>query len=492
MLRPSLTTAASMMLCASAMAQADLSSRPQPITAPLKHAGVYHVATGTWTRGASQSVLGPDIIYNNSCNSGYFAGTKSGELIQHRSRLPTTLANGAPETDSVFYPGNVPAHQYDQRPGCATTYNIQHFEVVYCSSIVNTGVNTIDWFFSFADAYTLCGTGDMVPDPACDYLVTGLPVGTTTGAQNCWIIDIDLALVTPACNLSADQDGTYVGPPETETFGYSNGPASAGITSLNGTGMVIAGNFTWTGGTLTGVLTPCTGVDGTIWDSPVNLAEEGTGMNSQDFFRITGPAPSAAAGCYFFGGNPHGDFYLKLFSKTCPPASPLIANCLPGQGGIIPCPCGNPPAGGGLGCNNFGAGPAASATLGATGVASLANDTVTLVATGENNTSTTVFWTGKNPKSATGVVHAAGVRCVTQALKRMYTHSASGGTVSAPVGADLSVSARTAQVYAGVPIAPGETRKYFNIYRDPAAAGPCGSTASTVNLTNSGGITWAP
>jgi len=506
MLRPSLTTAAVALLCASAMAQGDLSMRPKPITAPFKHAGVYHVATGTWTRGGSQALLGPDIIYNNSCNSGYYAETKNGEVLQHRSRLPTTSANGAPSQDSVFYPGSNSAHEYDKRPGCNEKYIIQHFEVVYCSSILNTGANTIDWFFSFADAYTLCGGGDMVADPNCDYLVTGLPVGTTTGAQNCWIVDIDLELATPACSLNADQDGTYVGPRETETFGYSQEPASATVQIGQGTGPVIAGNFTWTGGTLVGALSPCTGADGTIWDSPINLAEEGTGMNSQDFFRVTGSAPTVAPGCYYFGGQPHGDFYLKLFSKSCGVVSPMVQNCRPGiDPGLIACPCGNPPAGGGLGCNNFQpTGPVASATLTASlntgSAADLSDDgdgspQVVLMATGENSGALTVFWTGKNPKNATGVPHAAGVRCVTASLKRLYNKLASGGglsggAVNAPTGAEVSVSLRSAAV--GAPIAPGETRKYFNIYRDPQAAGPCGASSSTVNLTNSGGITWGP
>jgi hypothetical protein len=167
----------------------------------------------------------------------------------------------------------------------------------------------------------------------------------------------------------------------------------------------------------------------------------------------------------------------------------MTAECQPGQGGVISCPCGNPPAGGGLGCDNFGAGPADSGTLSASGLASLSGDTVVLTATGENNTATTVFWTGKDPVTS-GTAHGAGVRCVISNLRRLYVHSASGGTVAAPVGGDPTVSSRTAAV--GSPISPGETRHYFNIYRDPAAAGPCGNTSSTVNLTSAGAITWAP
>jgi hypothetical protein len=505
MLRPSLTTAAAALLCASAMAQADLSQRPKPITAPFKHAGVYHVATGTWTRGASQAILGPDIIYNNSCNSGYFTGTQSGEVLAHRSRIPTTAVNGAPTADSVFYPGSNPAHEFDERPGCDTQYEIQHFQIVYCSSRPS-GLGLMSWNYSFADAYNLCGTGDMVADPLCDYAVTGLPGGTSTGAQNCWIVDIDLSLVTPACTLNADQDGTYVGPGTAEQFGYAQTPITPGITAANATGPVIAGNYTWTGGTLTGVLTPCTGADGTIWDSPVNLAEEGTGMNSNDFFRVSGPTPSVAAGCYFFGGQPHGDFYLKLFSKTCGAPNPMVQNCRPGiDAGLIACPCSNPPANGGLGCNNFQpTGPAASATLTASLVtgtsADISDDSdgtpqVILMATGENSGALTVFFAGKNPKSATGIANGAGVRCVTQNLKRVYIKNASGGgaaggAVNAPTGSEQSITLR--MIALGSQILPGETRKYYNSYRDPQAAGPCGSSSSTINLTNAGGITWGP
>jgi hypothetical protein len=54
---------------------------------------------------------------------------------------------------------------------------------------------------------------------------------------------------------------------------------------------------------------------------------------------------------------------------------------------------------------------------------------------------------------------------------------------------DPSISARSATL--SVPISAGQTRHYFNVYRDPAAAGPCGNTASTVNTTNTGSIAWS-
>ena len=85
-------------------------------TAPLRHAGVYHVATGTWTRGASLAhAVGPDVIYNNTCFTNYFQALASGEAIQHRSRLPSP---SGPTTDSLFYGTTDTDHRYDERPGC--------------------------------------------------------------------------------------------------------------------------------------------------------------------------------------------------------------------------------------------------------------------------------------------------------------------------------------------------------------------------------------
>jgi len=167
----------------------------------------------------------------------------------------------------------------------------------------------------------------------------------------------------------------------------------------------------------------------------------------------------------------------------------FVQNCLPGSGGVTACPCSNPPAAPGLGCNNFGTGPADSGTLNGTGTPSLSGDTVSLTATGLNNTFTTVFFSGEGALT-NGVAHAAGVRCVNVNLKRLYTGPAPAATITRPGAGDPSVSAATAAV--GAPISPGQTRHYFVIYRDPNAATPCGNTASTVNLTNSGSLTWYP
>jgi hypothetical protein len=471
---------------ASAQAQGDLRSSLRPITGPVRRAGVYHVATGTWTRNGSLSNLtGPDTIYNNSCTPLYFAAQATGERFQHRSRVPTRASDGAPTVWSAFYG----PPRKDEASGCERDYVINGFQISYCSSRPS-GLGTLEFEFAFADAYSACGTADMVPDVT--FAVSGLPGGTSTGAQICWVVDVDLDSASASFTLQADQDGTYTGPSTGEQFGFSVGPVTAGLGTGDMTGPVIAGNYSWTGGPVHGAQMPCTGTDGTIWGWP-HLAEAGTGMASNDFFRATGTYPTP--GCFYFGGAVHSDFYLKLFSNLqgspCDGDPPILMSCLPG---IAPttqgCPCGQPNNPGG-GCANFGPGATSGAVLFPTGLASLGNDTLLLTTWNQRPAIavTNVFFTGSGTQN-TGVPHGAGVRCVTTGLKRLYTGATSGGALWKPSGADPSISARC--IALGVPISPGQTRHYFNLYRDPFAAGPCGNTASTVNVTNATSATWTP
>jgi len=167
-----------------------------------------------------------------------------------------------------------------------------------------------------------------------------------------------------------------------------------------------------------------------------------------------------------------------------------FGNCFPGTGGTLACPCGQPanPLGG---CANFGAGATSGAVLDASGVASLAADTVVLTTSNHRPAAaiTNVFFTGSGAVG-TGAPHGAGVRCVSTSLKRLYTGQTSGGVLARPGVGDPSVSARCSAL--GVPISAGQTRHYFNVYRDNQAAGPCGNTATTVNTTNGGSLTWSP
>ena len=119
-------------LVAPLSAQQSLRSRLQPITAPIRRAGVYHVATGTWSRNASlANVTGPDTIYNNTCAAIYYSRMQQGDVFQHHSRIPSTTG---PTTPSVFYG----PPRKDEAPGCRDAYTVDGFETGYCSSSTST------------------------------------------------------------------------------------------------------------------------------------------------------------------------------------------------------------------------------------------------------------------------------------------------------------------------------------------------------------------
>jgi len=477
MRRSQLATGTIVFLCA--FPQGDLRTRLRPVSTAVKHAGIYHVATGAWTRhGSIANVTGPDTIYNNTCAAVYYTDMLSTEKYQHRSRIPSLSS----PVVATIVPGR-PATDNDSAPGCANAYLVNGFEVAYCSS----ATILTEWRYEFASSYTLCGAGDMVPEYTVD--VTGLPGGTVTGAQQCWIVNLDISGGTAGgMLLSADGDGTYNG--ALDEFGFSFNTTNAALDGTS-TGPILAGDFTWTGGTVVGSVTPCTGTDGTIWDNPINLAEEGTGMGSQDFFRDAGGPISAPSGpgCYWFGGNPRTDFWLKLYANPgCPPSVPGVTMCEPGVGGVMSCPCGNAPSGLGRGCDNSSG--TGGATLTDVGVASLASDTVVFTTTAQRPTALSIVLQGTSNVPG-GIAYGDGVRCLTTNLKRLYTKPASGGSISAPVGLEMSVSARSALL--GDSISAGTNRYYLVFYRDPLPNG-CPPMAGTATFNSSVGrrVLWNP
>ena len=79
--------------------------------------------------------------------------------------------------------------------------------------------------------------------------------------------------------------------------------------------------------------------------------------------------------------------------------------------------------------------------------------------------------------------------CPGGTLKRLYVKTAVGGVVSAPVGADPTVSARSAAL--GDTIASFTTRYYAVYYRDPTVLGGC-PAASTFNVSQAQSVFWSP
>jgi Tol biopolymer transport system component len=158
--------------------------------------------------------------------------------------------------------------------------------------------------------------------------------------------------------------------------------------------------------------------------------------------------------------------------------------CHPGYGGTMGCPCANPPNGSGPGCNNQS--NTGGAILSAAGSTGLGGDTLTFTTSGEVPGAMSIVVQGTAVNSA-GFRWGQGVRCVQGWTIRLYTKTATGGSITAPdFGAgDLPVSVRSAAL--GDTIQPAQSRWYLVYYRDNVSV--CGSF---INTTQTGEVVWSP
>jgi Tol biopolymer transport system component len=163
----------------------------------------------------------------------------------------------------------------------------------------------------------------------------------------------------------------------------------------------------------------------------------------------------------------------------------LFAPFCSGDGTVGACPCGNSGSSG-HGCqNSVGTG---GAVLTGTGIPSLAADTVQLTSSGELSSSTSILLQG--PTAISPAVYGDGLRCAGGSLKRLFMHSAVGGSLTVPQSADLSISARSAAL--GAPIPAGAARFYQMYYRDPSATFCPNPPGNTYNMSNAVAIQWGP
>jgi hypothetical protein len=167
------------------------------------------------------------------------------------------------------------------------------------------------------------------------------------------------------------------------------------------------------------------------------------------------------------------------------PPSPTSV-CEPGAAGVLACPCSNPPAGLGRGCDNEQATGGASLT--AAGLSRLSLPTLSFTTAGENATVGSVLIQGT--QLSTGVTFGHGVRCTAGLIKRLYVKVAVGGSITAPeLPSDADIPARSAAL--GDTILAGQKRWYQVYYRDTTLLLPgCPLPASQFNVTNALEATW--
>jgi hypothetical protein len=172
---------------------------------------------------------------------------------------------------------------------------------------------------------------------------------------------------------------------------------------------------------------------------------------------------------------------FEILSTQC---GSVVAMCF-GDGVGVQCPCGNNGSPGN-GCENS-SGTGGSVVV-PSGTASVSADTFVMTASGEKPTALSIFLQGDVELSPTAF--GDGLRCAGGNLKRLYTKTASGGVISAPTGAEPSVTTRSAAV--GDPIPALGTRIYLVYYRDGNAAFCPLPTGSTFNSSNGLRVVWAP
>ena len=359
MTRTYLTTAASVILCISANAQSATDSLRK--IGATKSAGIYHVATGTWTRNvATTANLGPDVIYTNTAASTYF----------------TTLdLENATGDVQIVDEGRIPVSGGNCVLADRTSYEVNCISFTYCTEV---STPTIGVTFTMYSSYSPCdlpSLGNATTIEAGTASGTGLPGGGAgPGTFACWAVTFDLT----GAEFCLEGDGGPFAP------GFDNSAAldSFGVSWAfpgqfgQATGPVIAGDPTWT------EADPCsiTGIGGSgtyYYTGPPSCGD--TGLDTADFYAIDGmTALPGGPGCYFFGGykntngcggptnTPFGSFDLTIFASEsecmtddcepfCDPANvnssgnaaELAAIPIPGVGAGFRLECSGGP-------NNFG------------------------------------------------------------------------------------------------------------------------------------------
>lgn len=238
---------------------------------PPRDAGVYHVQSGTWIRGASAGAnLGPDVIYRSDAPSGYFG----------------TGWEGAEGVDEGILPGTT----NPVTPGPQDSYRINGFTFEYCTS----SAGPVTWSFRFYDSYFPCDDPD---DPLhCLNEVGSLTLAALPSASQCWTVTIDLSGGSELCMVA---DGGPCAP------GYDG--AASGLDHF-GWGLLWDAADNSLAGPMIEGYDPfwVPEGEGTCYDPGFTNPCGGqfaTALGAQDFFGIGDPLN----GCFFFGGYVHSN-----------------------------------------------------------------------------------------------------------------------------------------------------------------------------------------
>ncbi len=443
-----------------------LSPRLRPINVPMRNAGVYHIATQTWTRGrAMQGLLGSDVIYDNTCAPGVYYGMLAGESIVDAGRLPSTTSPPSGGYSGMFSSNKSVAGDADQ-------YTISGFQLAYCTS----EPGTIDARVSFMDCYAICSGSTPLSSPTASFLLTGLPASAVAGDLSCWTVTIDLSGGGEFV-IQSDCDGSYGnGDIAEDRFGFIFEPLTR--PDHGGQGLVMAGDeqgcssptSCWYGCGTSFSDHPTPGACGTL--GPAG-DEAGSGLGQNTIFDLY-DAQGVLIFCQWLTTHcwePWLGGYLELYS-TIP--RPGVSFCAGDSSGAA-CPCGNSGEAG-RGCSNSNG---RGALLSAHGDTSITSDTLIFRGLGLLQGQAALLFQADNQLAGgAGLPFGDGLRCAGGNIARLGVQLP-GSLDSAFWGPGLATQAG---------VTPGQTKTYQCWYRDPGQ-GPCGSG---FNLSNGISITWMP
>ena len=460
MLRTPLAVAGVLALGASTFAQSP--QQPKPI-AGQKDAGVLHLATNTWTHNGASALAWDDVLFDNTCSTGYFGPHDSVHRMVDDGRIPSTSSpnNPGPPVSAVSWAGTQDAYQ------------INMFEIGYCTyeQLPTIEINFWECFEGCQDSTVLT--------PLQTFTLNNMPGSAGSGAVACWTVGIDLANTGSAFMMNADCDGQWDNSDVLDHFGWSWQHITPSIAGTPGP--FIAGDPK-------GYLNGGPGSSGcdyganTVFYGGATPATQGTGLSGEDHWEYDLMTPTPVPQyCYYYGGYFNGYLYASFHmivsgDASAPTPEPGFQYC-PGDGVSphTPCPCGNDNDGSMSGCDWVTAGGGAGAALTATGDPNYVNPDVTLVATNVENNFGIFFGANNQTNGGNGALFGDGLRCAGGGLVRLTAPTlASGNTAShGPVEAsDISAG-------------PGVTRRYQYWFRTPG--GPCGTI---FNLSNGYEIAW--
>ncbi len=261
-----------------------------PILGPVRDAGTYHIATGTWTHTGEEPAWGQKVLYRNDISTGTYApaGVAADMTWVDEGRIPSRSGHAGATADRN---------------------SIQAIQIGYCSGSSSAQHGDLEVY----ESYESC------TDPAGISPLLSLPLLVPGGGSSlaCWIVNIDLKGTSFEFVLQGDADRVFDGWTDLDNFGWSlflHEQDSGGVN-----GPIVCGdpnNFPLG--------------DGTYYSNPGS--SYGTGLSTRDRYWLVDSSGTIGTGCYWFGGYSNGyplaSFWLKLNGEE------YLPNC----GGTEYCP----------------------------------------------------------------------------------------------------------------------------------------------------------